>query len=208
MRKNFYLLAVLFVSALFLFPSCNDDDGVSPAPVSRVISGTIENFPTDGKYILEAEVNETVVATAEIASDGKFTITLPEEIATEELDLLANIESLYNVSDGSVSIKALDFEVYKENGSYLSGLALGKYDNGVRTIAVPTYSNGKATISGTAEEHQEFGGVEGKAVVTVNCALQTGWNWILITERSGSIVQVSKNPSGLKWVLENDLYKD
>jgi len=119
MKKNFYLLTVLFVSALFAFTSCSeeDDNGGGRGLTSNVISGTIENFPTDGRYIFEAYCDDEVIATTEIASNGKFTITLPPELPKDMLYTLESASTI-NIRDESVLISgSINFGIRKENES-------------------------------------------------------------------------------------------
>ena len=157
------------------------EDGLT----SNVISGTIENFPTDGRYIFEAYCDDEVIATTEIASNGKFTITLPPELPKDMLYTLESASTI-NIRDESVLISgSINFGIRKENesGSSYRSFIYGYINQEVVKInykfATLIHSDGDIKVFGKTSDYT----LDVKAPIDVNVSLVKGWNW-LVTYRT------------------------
>ncbi len=163
------------------------------------------------KAIVYGDEDDLVVATCDVAANGRFSLQLPATVADAYLENAgSNIPDGIEISDPNAQIGMLWLELYAD-GEYMEDLTYASFSVALPeisiSIATPVYStsNFKMTGSGVTDMF-DFDDVE----MSMDMRFVKGWNW-MVPSVNGNISSMTftgssatKLPGGMLWYLEGD----
>jgi hypothetical protein len=219
MRKSSFILGILALALVFglVLTGCNlnDDDGSSVEPVPE---SNAQVYWMDGKantgnetvnlvYWAEGSDVPQVIGTAGTVTNGKLTLSLPPSVAEQYLDSGSYwMEQLPGVTITPSDVQ-IRFDVDFLFDDAIIGFEKGSDNTTYRVLYY--YFSKEATITGTVSN------TNGSDTRTYNVSAKAGWNWLYRSStKSGNTrtttitTDLSKIPSGLRWVIDRNSPSD
>ena len=217
-KRNYNLIAGLFVALAVFFTSCEGDDNASgdnaliisdDASIIKVTG--IQEFTTvraEIGYEYDDKVYCDIIAEAPYKNNG-FTLELPRTLPAKYLKVFNNefISDFYDTSTVTLS---------DNNANFCFSLSIRPYDNAVLFLASWNeheehyvdvewiYADRDVSINGECRDRDE----DSPIPLKMNMNLKKGWNVVYITQTYSdnySISYTDKKPSGVtfRWYMNS-----